>query len=258
MSQASDITRLPLVAAEQVVAWEKVNDHILRRRAELERECWPEARTFSFSLAINHGVPSQRALDDLERALKTGVGHSWLFGYRSVLEELKGLRERRGDRPRLQPADGGVPSDGAVRELGHLSLVAAREYSDAAHRAWIGFARDENVVDPWAKLEKRSRMLLHNVALQIVGRALNLGRAHGARGGSLPRTLVAAVEAPALWAMRSEQLDTNTCVPCDEIHGRVVRVDDPLFYDLMPPNLCLGRGRCRGIYVFGDSPDDFS
>lgn len=86
---------------------------------------------------------------------------------------------------------------------------------------------------------------LHEAVLQLVGEALNLGRAAGAS------------EEGVLYAMRSEQMDASTCDPCGALHGIVVRADSDEFYDLMPPNECDGEGRCRGIMVYSDSPAGF-
>jgi hypothetical protein len=86
------------------------------------------------------------------------------------------------------------------------------------------------------------RRTLHNDVLQLVTESLNLGRAAGAM--SVPN--------PPEYAMRSEQLDENTCDECDALHGDIVQVGTSEFYDEMPPEGCEGGGRCRGIYVFGD------
>jgi hypothetical protein len=109
----------------------------------------------------------------------------------------------------------------------------------------------------WDWMERRSRQLLHNAVLEMIGHVLNLGRTHAAYGGELP-VLTAELDSPVLWAMRSEQLDTNTCSPCDKLHGRIVRLLSPEYMALLPPSSCLGRGRCRGIMVYADDPGDLT
>jgi hypothetical protein len=87
---------------------------------------------------------------------------------------------------------------------------------------------------------------LHVEVLESAALAVNTGRAHG----------VLSLAQPPKFAMRSEQLDRNSCGPCEAIHGSIVQVDTPEFYDTMPPAHCLGGGRCRGVYVFSDGPSD--
>ena len=61
---------------------------------------------------------------------------------------------------------------------------------------------------------------------------------------------------PPEFALRSEQLDKNTCDACTREHGQIYQVDSDSYYQHLPPSECYGGGRCRGIYVFGDGPRD--
>lgn len=243
--------RVPFTAAEEVVDFDAHQEHILDQRERVERSAWNDARRFSHSVYLNDGIPSHRAASDLAARLVASVTATYVFGYRSAHREIASLRARRGGRPGLIPAPAGNPPAQHMREVVGLAHEATSAYAKSVVRAWE--TRREDL--EW--LERRSRVLLHNAVLELVGRALNLGRTHAAVGGEMPKALTADV-APALWAMRSEQLDTNTCPPCDQLHGRVVQLLSPEYLEYLPPNLCLGRGRCRGIYVYSDDPADFA
>jgi len=64
---------------------------------------------------------------------------------------------------------------------------------------------------------------------------------------------VAAQEAKAtgraLYAVRSEVLDTNTCASCAALDGTVVEIGSSEYQALVPPARCEGGDRCRGFMV---------
>ena len=85
---------------------------------------------------------------------------------------------------------------------------------------------------------------LSNVPLELAGRGavsegFNLGRNMGIQEN---------LDAVAV-VVRTEVLDENTCRPCRELDGRVVEVNSPDYWFLMPPNECEGRELCRGFYL---------
>lgn len=55
-------------------------------------------------------------------------------------------------------------------------------------------------------------------------------------------------------AIRTEVLDINTCQPCRRLDfsnsKKEIIVNSPEYFELMPPNFCEGRTRCRGFYLF--------
>lgn len=242
--------RTPLTAAEEVVDFDAHQTHILDQRVRVESQAWPAARRFANSIVLHNGIPSQRAWDELLDRLVAQSALTYAFGYRSALREIQALRRRKAGRPGLVPASSGAPSLEHYRMVVGTAKEAAGAYSSAVVRAWEPHPED------WPRLERRSRQLLHNAVLELIGRVLNLGRTHAALGGELSRPLAAAIAGPTLWAMRSEQLDTNTCGPCDGLHGEIVSILSPEYAELLPPNGCLGRGRCRGIMVYADDIDD--
>lgn len=244
--------RIPLVAAEEVVDFAGIDDHVLGQRRRVEAKAWPSARRLAHALHLHNGIPSARALDDLEHALLNAVSLTYRFGYDEATRELRELRRRRGDRPGL--IGGHVPDHPyeSTDFLRSVSIAAARAVSDALVKHYPKLEED---YERATKLEAYSRRMLHNAVLELVGRVLNAGRTLAAIGADAP-TLIASLP-PARYGMRSEQLDTGTCIPCNHEHGRVFEVGSPAYFEHLPPALCLGRGRCRGVMVYGDSPSDF-
>lgn len=245
--------RVPLTAAESRVDFLAHNDHIVRRRLAVERAATPAARRLAF-IVSEHSLPTSQVQAEVEAALYASLVRSVDFGYEQVQRELRGDRVKItaamripgiGDRGRT--ALGGLQSiHGLVRS--RASLVAG-DVADAARSA-AHDATVKNAALPETAAKNATRLAvayavkrtLHNDVLQLVGEALNLGRAAGAQ----------EVPNPPEFAMRSEQLDERTCDACDEAHGEIVQVGTAEFYDEMPPADCEGGGRCRGIYVFGD------
>lgn len=240
--------RVPLTAAERRVDFFAHNTHIVQRRLAVERAATPAARRLAF-LVAEHGLPTVVAEKDLEARLYVALVRSVEFGYEQARREL------RGERPRIVAAVRipGVGERGRV-VLGGLAGVhglvrsrAALVAGDVADQAKVA-ARKANAQPGSTKVGvalavgTAVKRTVHNDVLQLVGEALNLGRAAGAMDAANPPE----------YAMRSEQLDENTCDSCDEAHGEIVQVGTAEFYDEMPPAGCEGGGRCRGIYVFGD------
>ena len=124
------------------------------------------------------------------------------------------------------------------REVSALVVEAVEQASRTP-----GLDVDERLV----VLQKAAKRALHNSVLELVGETLNMGRTAGAL--SMP--------GPPDVAFRSEQLDKTTCDPCSRLHGQIAVLGSPEYFALLPPTGCLGGGRCRGIWVFGDGPVDF-
>lgn len=251
----------PLVAAERVVDWGALDNHILDARARAERRCWPAVRAYAMALHLLDGIPSLRAQDDLERAVLAAASQTYAFGYASARDELAALRALLRRTPALVASavpDHPSSSSAFCRRLAHDATCAITK----ALVAYYPQAGDDQYdMARLVRLEAKGRGYLHNAVMELVGRALNAGRSLAAIGGDQPTIL--ARSAPALWAMRSEQLDRSTCAKCKRLHGTVVRVGSARYFALMPPNHCVtaeipGLGaRCRGVYVYADSRSDF-
>lgn len=249
----------PLVAAEKVVDWPKLDKHILDTRAAFDRYCWPTVRDYAQAIVLNEGIPSARAKHELQRRVMRATVRTYHFGYDTASAELRALRSRRPSRPGLVASE--IPdhpdaSPAYCRKLADAAATAITTALDSQYPTTTGESLERLRV-----LESKGRGYLHNAGMELVGRALNAGRTLAALGGDSPA--IAGREASALYAMRSEQLDRSTCKKCKRLHGSVVRVGTKRYFDLMPPNRCVtatikGIGaRCRGVYVYGDSRDDF-
>lgn len=237
--------RVPFCAAEEHVDYGSLDNFVLEQRNHVEHVVWADGgRQLALAVHLHGGAPSTRHWASVAGAFARASQAVFAAGYEQVVAELTELRSASGRSTLDLPGGQRDSAQAAVAALG-------RQAADSYGQSVINYhGKVEGKLDEWARLEKRARQLLHNVTLEIVGRALNLGRTHAALGGKRP-TFTAAVGA-ALYAMRSEQLDTNTCGPCDKLHGYVARVGSVDYFEHMPPNDCLGRGRCRGIWVYAD------
>lgn len=240
--------RVPLTAAERRVDFPLHNAHIVQRRLAVERHAFPAAKRLAF-LVAEHGLPTDQVQLDLEGRIYVSLVRSVDFGYQQVQRELRGVRPTIRASLRIP----GVGQRGRVVLLGLSGIhglvrgrarLVAGDVADQAKVAARQAAAQPAATQVQVALSVTDavRRTLHNDVLQLVGEALNMGRAAGAM--SVPN--------PPEFAMRSEQLDENTCDECDALHGEIVQVGSAEFYDEMPPEGCAGGGRCRGIYVYGD------
>lgn len=252
--------RVPFTAAEQHVDFAAIDDHIVMERKRLEQTLQPTLKRYSESLLLHHGIAGMKQLHDLEATMTAGLLWTFRFGFDQAEAEINRLRDVKGDRPRLIAAAARIPQ--TANEARSFCLGLAHQRLGVFNNrcvAWYG--KLENVEDfGWQeKVRDRCRRELHNAVLDVIGKTLNAGRTLAALGGSTPnRITIAATVAPVAWAMRSEQLDTNTCAPCDHIHGLVTEVGSVEYYLNLPPAGCLGGGRCRGVEVYSDDPNDFA
>jgi hypothetical protein len=233
----SFIPTRPMTAAEETVAWAKTNRVILEQREQVEQAAFPAAK--QLGLAVGYAWPGLAApRERLTRTLSDALAFVYGFGRTEARRELVALRSRSpipitaATRRDTQP--------GAARR--RFDMVA-QDAADAVERA----AR-EAAGDPVSASTAAARQL-HLEVLEAVGTALNLGRTAGA---------MSAPGGPPTYALRSEQLDRNSCPRCIEVHGTIVQADTPDYYALLPPAQCFGGGRCRGVMVFADGVRDLS
>lgn len=243
--------------AEEAVDFPQLHNHVTEARRRTEQALVPTAIRYSASLDLNHGIPSYTAAQALERTMFAAISATMIFGYRGVVAELRELRARKGFGER--------PIEGVVH-LPEIAGPALRSITvHACERFALRMGREYqriDVADPLRadKLRDQARRSAHVIAIELVSQALNEGRTLGALG---ERPMIVTAAVAALYAMRSEQLDTNTCDPCEDLHGEIAEVGRDRYYLLMPPNGCLTASipaigpRCRGIYVYGDSLNDF-
>lgn len=248
------VPRTPLAPAELHVDWAATNTHVVTRRERVELAALPAARRVATLTATLHGHSAPAAVMALRMVLERQLDQTAQFGYASVTRELSLLRgDGRGHvaRAAYSVPDAGRYASFAAKGLTGVLQLVGRRAAEAA--AAVARAAAEAVApaviagqSPLDIAVLAARRTLHNQVLELVGETLNLGRAAAA---------VTHAQIPE-FAMRSEQLDRNTCAPCDELHGTIVQVDTPDFFAILPPTGCLGGGRCRGLMVFGDGPRD--
>lgn len=247
---ASFTPRIPLVLAETHVDFARINQHIERRREQVEQQIQPSVRRLALLIHMWDAqlLPASLIAEitgRLERALQATVR----FGQREVRAELARLRGPTNVRAAYAIPDAGghnwIAASGLPAVYAHVrdrADEAVRTIAAAANQAagQPGLDPDERAL----LIAEAARRAAHNVVLELVGETLNLGRAAEA----------ITMGSPPEFALRSEQLDRRTCDICTSVHGEIVAVGSPEFFHLMPPALCLGGGRCRGIYVYGDQP----
>lgn len=245
--------RIALTAAEATVDFPAHNEHIVEQRTVIEDAAWPTARRLVLTSEELGGYVSQKARDDLAARLEQSLERTARFGFREAKREIAALREGRAITAAVAlPEDAGEHGELALQGLdGIRRLIRQRSHeatllvADAVTEA--GKTPGLTTAEREVLLTKVARRALHNNVLEIVGETLNMGRTAGAL--SLP--------VPPEFALRSEQLDKRTCDPCSRLHGEIAVVGSADYFALMPPTGCLGGGRCRGIWVFGDGPVDF-
>lgn len=254
------VPRVAFVTAEKHVDYERILDHILTRRAATDQSAGPVVRKLGYMLVRQPAHPAA-LIEDLSARLERSLMATARFGYREARRELRSLRYEH-PAPALVTAGYRVPDAGqhGLISMGGLDAIhrlvrwrardAASAIATAAAAAAIDRGRTGDATVPAAvrvaAATSAATRTLHNYVLELVGETLNLGRTAG----------ILTLPGPPEYAMRSEQLDQNTCDPCDQLHGEIVEIGSPDYYDLMPPNGCLGGGRCRGLYVYGDSADE--
>lgn len=241
------IPRSPLTLAETHVDWAAHNNHIVAQRDLLERECQAAARRLAAATVTLHGIPPLTAITALAKVIEKGLGRTAKFGYHEVVREIDALRAGETAKAGWVVPDPGRYAQLAVNGIEGIAVLIAQralETSRAIAAAIVSAISGSD--EPLVRAITTAKRSLHLHVLELIGETLNMGRSAGAM--SLPTI--------PEFALRSEQLDKNTCEPCDHLHGTVVQVGTPQYFAILPPVGCLGGGRCRGIMVFGDGPRD--
>lgn len=242
--------RVPFTIAESHVDWAAHQNHIDVRRAVVQARAMPAARRAAAKAHL--GLYPASAQADLAGAFARSLEATVRFGYREARGEINRLRAQHPVLAYEIP-DAGQSAQAAVEGIEGALRLARRRAQQAAAAVILAIHNAAANVDPSEMAQNMAAVLsaatraVHRVTLELVGESLNLGRTTGALSFAKPPE----------FALRSEQLDKNTCPRCDEIHGTIVQVGSAEFYAIMPPALCFGGGRCRGIMVYG-SPADMS
>lgn len=237
--------RVAMTLAETHVDWHRVQRHINDRREAVERSGVGISRKIATCIALNGHV----RLDDqriLAERLEAALDATARFGFRSAQGEVNRLR---GERVTLayELPDIGSQAEAAAGGIDGVRRLVKRRAREASDRvvtaALASYATSQVGVERSALIVAATRKALHRVVLELVGETLNQGRTAGAL----------AMSTPPEFALRSEQLDKATCDACTRLQGYISQVGSDDYYSNMPPTGCYGGGRCRGIWVFGDS-----
>lgn len=244
--------RTPMCLAERSVDFPALDEHVLDQRVKVEQAALPTLRRIGVLVEEFHGLMPSAVVEELAQRLRGALDRTARFGYRTAREEIRRLRAGRPD-PVLAYA---IPNAGEYADLAAGGLDAIRTLIQRRSRevaASVTEAVNKAAAEPG--LDSTSRAIaiaragqraLHNNVLELVGETLNMGRTAGAM----------AMPTPPEFAMRSEQLDKNTCPECDRVHGEIAQLGSNEYFQLLPPSFCLGGGRCRGVMVYGDGPVD--
>jgi hypothetical protein len=235
-----------MTLAERYVDWTRTQRHIDDRRRVVERAGSGVTRRIATSLALaGHVRESDRT--ELAARLEQSLDVTARFGYRSAQAEIRSMRGETVTLAFKLP-DVGSQSDASIGGLAEVQRLVRRRAREAADRvvtaALASYAAARQADDKQSVILAASRRALHRVVIELVGETLAQGRSAGA---------LAARGGPPEFAQRSSMLDKNSCEPCDRLNGTIVQVGSADYFDNMPPSFCLGGGRCRCVYVFGDT-----
>lgn len=233
--------------AESHVDWHRVQRHIDERRAAVERAGVGVTRKLATSLALSgHIREDDRA--ELAARLGAALDATARFGYRSAQAEIRAMRSERVTLAYELP-DVGSQATAAAGGIDSVRSLVRRRAREAADRvvtaAMASYTAAASAHQKQITIVAASRKALHRVVLELVGETLNQGRMAGAQSMSTPPE----------FAMRSAQLDKNSCDPCVRLSSTIAIVGSDFYYSISPPTGCFGGGRCRCIWVFGDSAE---
>lgn len=238
-----------LVTAETVVDMVSMHNLITDQRTQVEQAATPAARRVAYT-TVEFRIPTAHTVNDLAARLEAALERTLRYGYRSARREVQTLRLQQpvvavelpdvGRYARL--AQLGLPGIRQLirRRTGQAAGNVAAAVTAAATTA-LAQAKDETATI--IAVTTAATRSLHNQVLELVGEVLNLGRTAG----------VLEMREPPTFSMRSEQLDKGTCQACAMLHGAIVEVGSPSYFEYLPPAGCYGGGRCRGFMVFADS-----
>lgn len=240
------VPRTPLTPAELHIDWVRHDTEIVTRRLLVEQAAAPKARKLADAAILAGSYRNQaHALTD---TLAAALDRTARFGFREAQQEIAQLRLAHPVTLAANPPAPSRLSEIVRQGLAGVALYVRQEallLTEAVTAAVLKALRSEADQTIAVLVARRdATRTLHRGVLDLVGTTLNLGRTAGA----------SVLDMPPTFALRSEQLDTNTCVPCEDLHGMIVRFGSPEYFAAMPPLGCLGGGRCRGLYVFADGP----
>jgi len=246
--------RWPLTAAENHVDFPALLDLILGGRERVERAAMPTVKRLTYSL-FSEGFLSRPLVETLTTVLERELAAVARGGFDSARSEIRSLRENVDPVLAYVVPDAGDHADisaGGLTSVRRLLRRRAAAVATAvaavavdAYRDYLAQPDGEPLAATLAATVAVGKQL-HNHVLELVGEALNLGRSAG----------VLTLAQPPEFSQRSEQLDKRTCDHCSRLHGQIAKVGAGEYFNLLPPQGCLGGGRCRAVMIFADRIED--
>lgn len=238
-----------LVLAETTVDMVSLYNLITDQRTAVEQAALPAARKLAYT-AVEFRIPTQASVDELAGRLEVALERTLRYGYRSARREITALRK-------TEPVTALEFTDtGRYARLAQLGLEGirqlirrrTRESASGVSQAALAAAgsaltEEKDEAATIVAVTAAATRALHRHVLELIGETLNLGRTAG----------VLELREPPTFSMRSEQLDKATCDACTRLHGAIVEVGSPSYFDYLPPAGCYGGGRCRGFMVYADA-----
>jgi hypothetical protein len=164
----------------------------------------------------------------------------------AVLEAVEAIGEKAGKQ---LLSEIGIEGDAPFAMTRELDLLTASVSEEALNRS-LGVATDAQV-DQERGDKRRSVPVLAAGTLALIASRVVSSAFNAARGQLIEslreRFANRTGRTMRIWAERSSVLDERTCGTCKRLDGKRVLVGSREYRNLLPPNKCEGRHRCRCV-----------
>jgi hypothetical protein len=164
----------------------------------------------------------------------------------AVLEAVEAIGEKAGKQ---LLSEIGIEGDAPFAMTRELDLLTASVSEEALNRS-LGVATDAQV-DQERGDKRRSVPVLAAGTLALIASRVVSSAFNAARGQLIEslreRFANRTGRTMRVWAERSSVLDERTCGTCKRLDGKRVLVGSREYRNLLPPNKCEGRHRCRCV-----------
>ena len=164
----------------------------------------------------------------------------------AVLEAVEAIGEKAGKQ---LLSEIGIEGDAPFAMTRELDLLTASVSEEALNRS-LGVATDAQV-DQERGDKRRSVPVLAAGTLALIASRVVPSAFNAARGQLIEslreRFANRTGRTMRIWAERSSVLDERTCGTCKRLDGKRVLVGSREYRNLLPPNKCEGRHRCRCV-----------
>lgn len=145
------------------------------------------------------------------------------------------------------------------RRLSVLNSLLGDLSGNTADRVWRrmrdefldAFVRLDRQALPAAELRRELAGFMHQLSQKVTEDLARQSSSIAYSGGRSGALRTAFDNGEVQFVTRSELLDENTCVVCEEFAAFpiIVQIDSPEYDEFSPPNKCEGGDRCRGVWV---------